>query len=89
VNRTELHELASGGTVAMTPNERAVMAAAVKATLLRAAEIINGITLDDVREAQVEMFSRGCSLLECSRVDRAIIAAAHLKANASEIEVQP
>lgn len=63
--------------------ERAIYNATLKASFLRAAAIIDKITQADVEHAQVEMVSRGASLLQASKVDRALLASTHLRAIAN------
>lgn len=55
----------------------------VKATLLRAADIIDRITDSDVLEQQALLLASGCSLEQVSKLDRARIASAHLRLCAS------
>lgn len=63
-----------------TRGEEMVMEQTLKATLLRAADIIDHITDAEVRAAQLELYREGVPLLQVSRVDRAMIASAHLRA---------
>lgn len=59
--------------------EELTMKATFKATMLRAADIIDRITADDVLAQQAEGLRQGMTLAEVSRIDRAMVAAAHLR----------
>lgn len=59
--------------------EELVMKQTFKAALLRAANIIDEITDDDVLAAQVTLVREGVSLINVSKVDRAMLASAHLR----------
>jgi len=56
-----------------------------KATMLRAAEIIERITPDDVLEAQAVLLASGSTLEQVAKIDRAMLAATHLRACAEGI----
>lgn len=58
--------------------------AAIKATLLRAADIIGKITQDDVTELQALLLAHGNTLEQVARVDRAMVAVARLRAMAKK-----
>jgi hypothetical protein len=64
---------------ALSPAEELVMKQTFKATMLRAAAIIDRITKDDVTDAQLSLYREGVGLLELHRVDRAMLASAHLR----------
>ena len=59
--------------------EEEVMKYTFKATMLRAADIIDKITESDVLEQQAMGLRTGMSLHQVSRIDRAMVAAAHLR----------
>ena len=67
----------------LSPEEEAVMKATFKATMLRAAEIVERITADDVLEQQALQLAHGATLEQVARMDRAMLAVAHLRACAS------
>jgi hypothetical protein len=67
---------------ALTKGEVSVMNATFKATMLRAAAIVEGITDDDVLEAQRQLLGEGVAPDKVTKVDRAHIAASHLRASA-------
>lgn len=48
-----------------------------------AAALVDGITEDQVEEAQAVLLSEGMPLMKVARVDRAMLAAAHLRACAA------
>lgn len=52
----------------------------VKATLLRAAAIIEKITANDVADMQVELLRAGVPLSRVALLDRALLASYHLRA---------
>lgn len=54
-----------------------------KATMLRAADIVERITADDVLLAQAELLSTGSTLEQVAKIDRAMLAATHLRACAN------
>jgi hypothetical protein len=60
--------------------EEAIMRQTFRATMLRAAEIIERITQDDVLEAQAQVLAAGVALEKVAKVDRALLAATHLRA---------
>lgn len=62
-----------------------VMRTTFKATMLRAAEIVERITFADVLEAQAVMLAEGVSLEKVAKIDRAMLAAQHLRACAEEM----
>jgi hypothetical protein len=76
-----------------TPSEQMVMEQTLKASFLRAADIIDRITEQDVIDAQLVLHREGISKFEdLWRVDRAMLAAAHFRAIAlkgSEARVKP
>lgn len=63
-----------------SPTEEVVMKAAFKASMLRAADVIDHITEDDVFAAQTILFNEGVPVLKLAKVDRAMLASAHLRA---------
>lgn len=67
----------------MSPDEENVMKMTIKETLLRAADIVERITSSDVLEAQAEYLRRGWSLEKVSKIDRAAVAVAQLRACAA------
>ena len=64
----------------LIPSEELVMKQTFKATMLRAANIIDAITDEDVADAQIALFKTGAKLKDISKVDRALIASCHLRA---------
>lgn len=60
--------------------EKSIMEMTFKASFLRAAAIIDKITQDDVLEMQAKLLAEGAALEQVSRIDRAHLAVAHLKA---------
>lgn len=64
----------------LSPSEEAVMEATFKATMLRAADILDRINADDVADAQLVMHRNGLSLEQLAKIDRAMIGTAHLRA---------
>lgn len=68
---------------AMTAAEAATMRYTFKATMLRAADIIDRITQNDVLEAQQKLLDQGMALEKVAQIDRAHLAAAHLRACAN------
>lgn len=64
---------------ALSPAEELVMKQTFKATMLRAAAIIDRITKSDVQDAQLALYREGVGLLDLHRVDRAMLASAHLR----------
>ncbi len=64
---------------AMNAGEEFVMEQTFKATMLRAAAIIDRITDNDVRDAQLALYQDGVELSKLHRVDRAMLASAHLR----------
>jgi hypothetical protein len=64
----------------LTDDEELVMKASFKATMLRAADIIDRITNADVMEAQAILFGAGVALGKVARIDRAMVAASYLRA---------
>lgn len=67
-------------SLVLSPAEELVMKQTFKATMLRAALVIDGITDDDVLTAQVTLVREGVSLINVAKVDRAMLASAHLRA---------
>lgn len=63
----------------LSPAEETIMAEAFKASLLRAADVIDGITKSDVEDVQLALFREGVTLDKLHRVDRAMLASAHLR----------
>lgn len=66
----------------LTAGEEEVMKMTFKASMLRAADIIDRITPDDVLTAQAQLLREGNGLVKVARLDRAMLAAAHLRAYA-------
>ncbi len=64
---------------ALSPNENVTMRATFKATMLRAADIIDKITEDDVLEQQARGLREGMTLQQVSKIDRAMLASAYLR----------
>ena len=64
----------------MLDNEKIIMEQTFKAAMLRAADIIDRITQDDVAEAHMVMYASGVSLDKLAKIDRAMIGACHLRA---------
>lgn len=64
----------------LSVDEEATMKATFKATMLRAARIVERITEDDVLEAQAQLLATGSTLEQVARIDRAMLAATHLRA---------
>ncbi len=60
--------------------EQSMMEVTFKATMLRAADIVEKITADDVLEMQAMLLRDGATLEKVARVDRASLAVAHLRA---------
>lgn len=69
--------------------EKAACRATFKATMLRAAEIIERITADDVLLAQAEVLATGSTLEQVAKIDRAMLAATHLRACANGTARKP
>jgi hypothetical protein len=67
----------------LSPDDNMVMRATFKATMLRAADIIDKISEDDVLQAQTRGLSEGMTLQQVSRIDRAMVASAYLRLCAS------
>ncbi len=65
---------------ALSIDEENVMRMTFTTTMLRAAQIIEKITEGDVLDMQAMLLSEGASLEKVARVDRAMVAAAHLRA---------
>ena len=65
------------------PAERQMYHTTFKAAMLRAAEIVERITQQNVEEAQLEMHRQGVSLANLTKIDRATLAVAHLRAIAA------
>jgi len=63
----------------LSPGEEEVMKMTFKAAMLRAADIVDHITANDVLEAQAQMLRDGVPLSKVHRLDRAMIASAHLR----------
>jgi hypothetical protein len=70
---------------ALSPAEEAMMRECFRVTMLRAATIIDGITNNDVCDAQAVLFHGGCTLQQVAKIDRAFLASAHLRACAEGI----
>jgi hypothetical protein len=68
----------------LNADEENVMKMTLKSAMLRAAEIVERITESDVVDAQEQMLSEGVSLEKVAKVDRAMLAAAHLRAIANK-----
>lgn len=62
------------------------MQATLRAAMKRAADIIDGISEDDVLVAQQMMLSEGVSLAAVTKIDRALLASCHLRACAGQGE---
>jgi len=63
----------------LSDEEEAVMKTTFKATMLRAADIIEKITQKDVLDKQAELLRGGMTLERVARLDRAMVAAAYLR----------
>lgn len=63
----------------LSSDEEITMKATSKATMLRAADIIDKITADDVLEMQARLLREGSTLEKVAKVDRAMVAAAYLR----------
>jgi hypothetical protein len=68
----------------LNAGEESVMKETFKATMLRAAAIIDAITADDVTDAQMALYHTGVKLPDLQKVDRALIASCHLRACVDE-----
>ena len=64
----------------LSPDEQAMMERTFKATMKRAADIIEAITQNDLLDAQAAMLASGVSLERVARMDRLDLAVAHLRA---------
>ncbi len=64
---------------ALSPDEENVMKMTMKAAFLRAAEIVEKISYSDVLDMQDKLLRNGASLEKVTKVDRAMVAAAHLR----------
>lgn len=64
----------------LSPAEDAMMKMTFKATMKRAADIIERITEDDVFDMQKQLLREGMSLQMVAKVDRLHVAVAHLRA---------
>lgn len=64
----------------LSPSEQNIMRITFNTVMLRAADIIDGITENDVVDAQAQMLAEGKTLEQVSRIDRAMLAACHLRA---------
>ena len=60
--------------------EEAAMKATFKATMLRAADILDWISDDDVLNQQAKLLASGMSLEKVARLDRARVGANYLRA---------
>jgi hypothetical protein len=63
----------------LTPAENSIMKATARAAMLRAAEIIDKITEDDVLEQQARGLREGMNLEQVAKIDRAMVASAYLR----------
>lgn len=63
----------------LSESEEMVMKQAFKVTMLRAADIIDRITQEDVADAQMALYRQGVSLTNLAKIDRALVAACHLR----------
>lgn len=63
----------------MTAENKRIMEMTTKAALLRAADIIDKITADDVLDMQAKLLAEGVSLENVAKLDRAMVASAHLR----------
>ncbi len=64
----------------LSAHEAEVMRMTLKATMLRAAAIIDAITNEDVADAQMALFEAGVKIQDLAKLDRALIASCHLRA---------
>lgn len=64
----------------MNPKEKSVMEMTMKASFSRAADIIDGITEQDVLDMQAHLLATGSTVANVSKVDRAMLAATHFRA---------
>lgn len=64
----------------LSADEDLVMQATFKAAFLRAADIVDKITADDVLAMQAALLADGATLEQVARIDRATLAVAHLRA---------
>lgn len=71
----------SGGKPdALSIGEQATMRETFRVTMMRAADVIEKITRDDVTEMQMRLMAAGKSLSEVAPLDRLHVAVAHLRA---------
>ena len=63
----------------LNEQEEMVMKQTFKVTMLRAAEIIDRITQEDVADAQMALYREGVKLSDLAKIDRALIASCHLR----------
>lgn len=70
---------------ALTPGEEMVMRQSFRATMLRAAAILERLTNDDVKDMQIALLATGCTVLQVTKVDRCMVGAAHLRACAENL----
>ena len=73
----------------LTAGEEEVMRESFRATMLRAADIIDRITQDDVADAQAALFASGVKVGDLAKIDRALVASCHLRACAAGIPNNP
>lgn len=64
----------------LNADEEQAMRMTFKATMIRAADIIDRITSDDVLEYQAMLLASGSTLEQVAKVDRALVASCHLRA---------
>jgi hypothetical protein len=67
----------------LSPAEEQVMRDTFKAALLRAADVIDRITDRHVLDAQRQLLREGVELDKVAKVDRAMLASAHLRSCAA------
>jgi hypothetical protein len=63
----------------LTPGEEQVMKDTFRAAMLRAADIIDRITQNDVVDAQMALLATGVRLQDLAKIDRALVASCHLR----------
>jgi hypothetical protein len=64
----------------LSPAERAIMETTFRVTMRRAANVAAAITESDVLDMQANLLAAGCPLERVAKVDRLMLAVAHLRA---------
>ena len=70
----------SKATTPLTAAEERVLRHTFKAAMLRAAVIVENISTNDVLDMQAALLTTGTPLQDVARIDRAMVAVAHLRA---------